>query len=60
MDTDDLEPAKKKVESKKLEEMSLESLGDYIAELEAEIARARESIALKEEARQGAESVFKS
>ena len=40
--------------------MSLEALGDYIAELEAEIARARESIALKQEARQGAESVFKS
>ena len=59
MDTDDLEPVKKKLAPKKLEEMSLEALGDYIAELEAEIARARESIALKQEARQGAESVFK-
>ncbi|MDP6774170.1 MAG: DUF1192 family protein [Rhodospirillales bacterium] len=60
MDTDDLEPVKKKPAPKKLEEMSLEALGDYIAELEAEITRAREAIALKEEARQGAESVFKS
>ncbi len=60
MDMDDLEPVKKKPVLKKLEEMSLEALGDYIAELEAEIARVREAIALKEEARQGAESVFKS
>ncbi len=58
MDTDDLEPAKKKPELKKLEEMSLEALGEYIGEMEAEIARVREAIALKEEARQGAESVF--
>ena len=59
MDTDDLEPVKKKPEPKKLEEMSVEALGDHIAELEAEIARAREAIALKEEARRGADSVFK-
>lgn len=60
MDMDELEPVKKKPVLKKLEEMSLEALGDYIDELEAEIARTREAIAHKEEARQGAESVFKS
>ena len=59
MDTDDLEPVKKKPEPKKLEEMSVEALGDYIAELEAEMTRVREAITLKEEARRGAESVFK-
>ena len=60
MDTDDPGPAKKKPEPKKLEEMSIEALGDYIAELEAEIGRARHAVALKKEARQGADSVFKS
>ncbi|MBC8269958.1 MAG: DUF1192 domain-containing protein [Rhodospirillaceae bacterium] len=60
MDTDDLEPEKKKAEQKNLEVMSIEALGGYIAELEAEIARARTAISLKNEARSGAESVFKS
>ena len=60
MDLDELEPIKKAPEPKKLEEMSLEALHDYIAKLEAEISRVREVIAGKEEARQGAESVFKS
>tara|TARA_B100000315_G_scaffold132608_1_gene122104 strand:- start:313 stop:495 length:183 start_codon:yes stop_codon:yes gene_type:complete len=59
MDTDDLEPKKKKPEPKNLEEMSIEALGEYIAELEAEIARVRETIAGKEEARSGADQFFK-
>jgi len=58
MDLEELEPAKKP-EIKNLDVMSVEALGDYIAELEAEIARARDAIAGKEAARAGAESVFK-
>ncbi len=59
MDTDDLEPVGKKAEQKDLEVMSIEALGDYIGELEVEIGRARAAISLKEEARSGADSVFK-
>ncbi len=47
------------VKPKDLEVMSIEALGEYIAELEAEIARVREAIAEKNNARLGAESVFK-
>ena len=59
MDTDDLEPEKKKPEPKKLEEMSIEALHDYIAEMEVEIARVHEAIDGKEGARKGAEQFFK-
>lgn len=60
MDTDDLEPITPKKEIKNLEVMSIEALHDYIAEMEVEIQRVRDQIALKEKARLGAESVFKS
>tara|TARA_R110000868_G_scaffold365777_1_gene628683 strand:- start:561 stop:743 length:183 start_codon:yes stop_codon:yes gene_type:complete len=60
MDTDDLEPQKKKPDLKNLEVMSIEALNDYIADLEAEIARVRETIKAKEAARQSADSFFKS
>ena len=56
MDTDDLEPEKKKAEQKDLEVMSIEALGEYIEELEAEISRVRAAIALKNDAKSGAES----
>ena len=61
MDTDDLEPQhqKQKPELKYLGELSIEALGEYIAELEAEIARVREAIAGKENARKGADQFFK-
>ena len=59
MDTDDLEPIVLETTSKNLEIMSIEALGEYIAELEAEIERARAEIKLKESAREGAESVFR-
>ena len=59
MDTDDLEPVTKKNETKDLEVMSIEALGEYIADLEVEIARARAEIALKGRARDGAEAVFR-
>ena len=59
MDTDDLEPVKKKAAPKNLDEMSIEALGEYIAELETEISRVREAIAGKESAQASAETFFK-
>lgn len=59
MEPEDLEPRKPKPEKKNLEVMSIEALEEYIAELEAEIARAREAIAGKQTAREGAEAFFK-
>ena len=59
MDFDELEPVKKKPVVKDLDVLSIEAIGEYIGELEAEITRAREKIALKEKAREGAESFFK-
>lgn len=59
MDADDLEPRKKPPVLKNLDEMSVAALEDYIAGLEAEIARARAAIAAKQASRQGAETFFK-
>jgi uncharacterized small protein (DUF1192 family) len=59
MDPEDLEPRTKKPAPKNLEVMSIEALHDYVAELEAEIARVRETIAVKEKARTGAETLFR-
>ena len=59
MDTDDLEPVKRKSTPMNLEIMSLDALRAYISDLEAEISRARSEIAAKEIARQGAEEVFR-
>ena len=59
MDTDDLEPQKQKPAPKKLEEMSIEALGEYIDELEAEIARVRETIKGKKSALTAADHFFK-
>ena len=59
MDSDDLEPKKKKPEQKNLEVLSIEALEEYIGELEIEIARVREAIAGKQDARTGAEAFFK-
>ncbi len=60
VDTDDLEPQKKKPVPKNLEVMSIAALNEYIGELEAEIRRVRDAIAGKEKARQGADKFFKS
>ena len=61
-DDDDLLPqhVEPKAKPKNLALMSLEALDDYIVGLEAEIARARETIAEKQSARGDAESVFTS
>ena len=60
MDTDDLEPAGKPKTKKDLSRMSVDDLKEYITELKAEIARADAAIALKGNARKGAEAFFKS
>ena len=60
MEWNDLEPQKEKPKPKNLVEMSIAALGEYIDELQAEIARAEAIIKSKEAARDCAESVFKS
>ena len=60
MEWNDLEPQKEKPKPKSLTEMSIADLGEYIDELQMEIARAEAMIKSKETARDGAESVFKS
>ena len=59
MDIDDLELKKKKDKIKDLDVMSIEALGDYIADLEAEIERVREAVSLKDVAKRSAERIFK-
>ena len=59
MDTDDLEPRLPKPKPKDFDDMSIEALHEYIADMEADILRAREAIAAKKAARQGADAVFK-
>ena len=60
MDTDDLDPIKKKPVKKDLTRMSVGDLKEYIADLQSEIMRAEAAIAAKEKARAGADSFFKS
>lgn len=60
MDTDDLDPIKKKPVKKDLARMSVGDLNEYIDELKAEIARTEAEIAKKQKARAGADSFFKS
>ena len=59
MDTDELEPVRKKPVPKDLSRMSIGDLQEYIADLKAEIARAESFIAKKGDARKGAEGFFK-
>jgi uncharacterized small protein (DUF1192 family) len=56
---DDAEPTKKKPTPKNLDPLSVDDLREYIAELEAEIERARAQIAKKEAQRQAASAFFK-
>jgi uncharacterized small protein (DUF1192 family) len=60
MDTDELDPIKRKPVKKDLTRMSVGDLKEYIADLQAEIARAEAAIIAKEKARAGAASFFKS
>lgn len=59
MDTDDLEPRKKATPKKDLQGLSIGDLDDYIADLEAEIERARAQIKAKQSVRAGADALFK-
>ena len=59
MDLEDLEPRALKPAPKNLDELSIAAIEEYIAGLEAEIARARAAIGAKRNFRQGAESFFK-
>ncbi len=59
MDEEDDLKLKKTIPDLKLEPLSVEELNHYIAELRAEIERAREMIAAKEAVRGGAETLFK-
>ncbi len=59
MDEEDLLPRSKKPEPRNLEVLSIEALGEYIVELEAEIARVRAEIEAKQAYRSGAEAVFR-
>ena len=47
------------IELLNLEDMSIEALNDYVIQLELEIKRVQSEIISKENARLGAESVFK-
>ena len=58
LDDDEL-PQKRPIAPKDLTPLSVEELRQYIAGLEAEIARARIVIAAKESHRSGAEGLFK-
>jgi uncharacterized small protein (DUF1192 family) len=59
MDIDDLEPLKPKPVPKNLEIMGIDEIQEYIAGLEAEIARARAQIEAKRGHRGAADSFFK-
>lgn len=59
MEEQDLEPRTQRKKPKDLEVMSIEALEEYIAEMEAEIERARAEIAAKQDYRSAAEDVFK-
>ena len=59
MDEEDFLPRSKKPEPVNIEVLSIEALGDYIAELEAEIARVRAAIEAKRASRSGAEAAFR-
>jgi uncharacterized small protein (DUF1192 family) len=56
---DDLEPRSKKPKPKDLTVLGVAELDDYIAALEAEIARARAEIAARQKQKSGAEALFK-
>ncbi len=59
MDETDLEPRRRPAPPKDLTLMGIEELEDYIAGLEAEIARVRVEVAGKLGQRRGAEALFR-
>jgi len=59
MDEEDLVPRRQPAKPKDLTLLGIAELEDYIAGLEAEIARTREEIAAKKRQRSGADALFK-
>lgn len=59
IDLEELEPGRRPAKPRDLTTLSIGELNEYIANLEAEIARAREAIKAKEAVRSGAEALFK-
>jgi len=59
MELEDLEPRKKAPAPRELDNLSIEELKDYIAQLEAEIERVKAKIAAKQAHLSGAASLFK-
>jgi uncharacterized small protein (DUF1192 family) len=59
MDLEELEPRKKQPTPADLDRMSIEELKDYIASMEAEIARVKSKIAAKQAHLAGAAALFK-
>lgn len=59
MEEEDLLPQRQKPKPKDLTLLGIAELEQYIAGLEAEIARARAEIAAKQKQRTGAEALFK-
>ena len=59
MDESELEPRSKPVQPKDLSTLGIEELENYIADLEAEIARVRVEITAKLGQRRGAEALFR-
>ena len=58
-ETDDLEPRQKKTQPKNLDPFSIEELQEYIAVLNAEIARVEEKMKAKQSHAAAAASFFK-
>ena len=58
-DEEDLTPQRQPAKPKDLTLLGIAELEEYIAGLEAEIARARAEIAAKQNQRSGAEALFK-
>lgn len=59
MDEEDLQPRRQPPKPKDLSLLGIAELQQYIAGLEAEIARARAEIAAKQKQRSGADALFK-
>ena len=59
MDEEDLLPRNKRPQKKDLTPMAIAELEAYIAELGAEIQRARDAISAKRKQRGGADALFK-
>jgi uncharacterized small protein (DUF1192 family) len=60
IDTDDLEPVKKRIEPLNLETLSIAELEAYIGQLSAEIERVKTKIAAKKAHRDAAGTLFTS